>query len=1508
MDDPRKRLLAVRKANPSVRLSAAPKQTNAGSVTIVAAQKQPELQVRSGAPTNHVIAGVRGAAPSRPAPQFNLQRGLDALVRSPGEAVGKFTGALSDIAYGATEKIKDQALIGQKVGTTRATVASNADRFRQFADEDFKSGKITQQEHAARIAKVNNTTSQFKRDLAAAQVEHGDTYNPDEAALSVAATAAGGPGVISRVLGNLKGSVQGAFNVLRPSAKNANLSVAQSVAQETSPQVIKNTLRVDDSVANYLAQESNPEVIDSVIKSLQVDPNIKLPDNIRKRLEEEGVSRVERSDTDYGAEYQDGTIRFRSQEDVTESAAYHELGHHIFKTRLTPEERQLFKDIKGEAYTKSRGRKGYSEEDLISEDFSDFIQKALTGRIGEVPKSVRTVIAKYAKVAETESIPVTIPKGDRDAIIAAGGKPIGAGDLSKLAKNSFENDPTGVKPGGIERAAGEIDNGSAKPVRYRTTEEGDVVIEDGRHRIEAARQNGVDDFPTEDVTDLYKNAAAPAAKEGDLTEQAVAAGNAKALTGVGDVAEATTKATQPAPESASKGIKFRDPATRKQFERTYDDVEAEVTKLKELPEQTPDVKRRTKNLETKLAKYRSENAKFAFPDADADVQVEIQRVMDELAGASRLYNKAKKSESQELAQKAAAGREMYAQKGGGEAGFQAKLGSLKGERSKSTFQPIQADAATQTKILDDIEASNLRDYEKLNTQNAIRKIWGANPEKPTKSDITNLRKYFGDEFGDTVQKAVDDAGGDKTWRDHLVDIAGIPRAAMASFDMSMGLRQGGQVAVSHFKEWSNANVESAKYVANTKYFEKEMKAITNDDAFELMDSKLGIRLPAVYGDSDEIMASAHILERVPVYGRGIAASDRAYSGGLTKLRYNLAKQVINSHGGVDEFAKKFSDKEMKDIGEVINTSTGSGGKPGGFAERHMTTLATTLFAPRLWASRLNSLNPVYYARLSPVARTEALKNIGSFLALTGTIVGIAKAAGQTVEMDPRSSDFMKIKAGNTRYDIMGGLQQNIVFFARMLTGEKKNSASGEIQTLGDGYGKPNRFDLAVDMLGNKLNPLLGYAKRLTEKQADGTDKFGEEVNPVAEFANLFIPLGVQGLVDTIDDTGDIVKSIAMNIPSFVGIGVQTYGDTKTKETAEDGSFKGEITDDMVLNDDGTPILDDKGRPVKAKFEDGASDLEKKALKDDKKKAALTSQYKRELSRDDQALLKLDEEQLDKYLKDGDITQEQYDNVAEIRQKIKNLDGVKQEDGLTSQEARRFYEKFNSLSKKKQEEWLKGEASANSKKLAERLNKERVEGIAEFKPSQKLAKLYADYEQKLNTMENATELDRRNAAKKFQVAARKLNESPEVNDLFAEGGSVDTKTLIEEGKITREQLEAAIALDNELYTSGLTGSLKFSKKFRGVYGFGAPSSKGGSGSGGGGASGGSVKHENQHLSTLVRSNSTKASAVPKFSSRRRGAPSPIKFKAPAGAIPDGGGGAISIAPFETTSVSQLRKNL
>ena len=73
-------------------------------------------------------------------------------------------------------------------------------------------------------------------------------------------------------------------------------------------------------------------------------------------------------------------------------------------------------------------------------------------------------------------------------------------DLLK-AKNLLT--PTTEKPGSVMRQMNEMANGRYEPVKVRSVGK-DLIIEDGRHRIEAARQLGTKELLVEDVTKLYE--------------------------------------------------------------------------------------------------------------------------------------------------------------------------------------------------------------------------------------------------------------------------------------------------------------------------------------------------------------------------------------------------------------------------------------------------------------------------------------------------------------------------------------------------------------------------------------------------------------------------------------------------------------------------------------------------------------------------------------------------------------------------------------------------------------------------------------------------------------------------------------------------------------------------------------------------------------------------------------------------------------------------------------------
>jgi hypothetical protein len=127
-------------------------------------------------------------------------------------------------------------------------------------------------------------------------------------------------------------------------------------------------------------------------------------------------------------------------------------------------------------------------------------------------------------------------------------------------------------------------------------------------------------------------------------------------------------------------------------------------------------------------------------------------------------------------------------------------------------------------------------------------------------------------------------------------------------------------------------------------------------------------------------------------------------------------------------------EHFRALAEWINTSTGRGSY--GSLNCYAPTASALLFAPRLVKSRFDMLNPVRYAKMPKEVRVMAMKDMIKFVGATTALLTLAKMGGASVSLDPRSSDFGKIKIGNTRIDPWGGFAQVAKFIAQVSSGQR----------------------------------------------------------------------------------------------------------------------------------------------------------------------------------------------------------------------------------------------------------------------------------------------------------------------------------------------------------------------------------------------------------------------------------------------------------------------------------------
>lgn len=466
----------------------------------------------------------------------------------------------------------------------------------------------------------------------------------------------------------------------------------------------------------------------------------------------------------------------------------------------------------------------------------------------------------------------------------------------------------------------------------------------------------------------------------------------------------------------------------------------------------------------------------------------------------------------------------------GEAGYHAQLGALKGELPKANFESIRGQV-TQPDIdglFNKVEQSGLTPYEKVTAKTGLAKLLGAGGGTvPQRGELDLLNQVFPPEF---TQAVLDQ----RSTFQKLFSLAqgglNLPRAIMATADFSAPLRQGAFL-IGRPKQWIPAFKEQFKYFASPKAYEGLQQNIKARPTYPMM-REAGLSLTdtsPVMGSREEMFMS-NLTEKIPGFGKIAAGSNRAYSGFLNKLRADVFDDLV---GSAQKQGVKVEGKTLQDIGNFVNTATGRGNL--GALQRAAPLLNGALFSPRLVASRVNLLNPVYYAKLDPFVRKEALKSLMTFGGTALTTMGLAKLAGAQVGSDPRSSDFGKIKVGNTRYDVLGGFGQYIKLAAQLTTGQIVSSTTGKTMTLGEGYKPMTRKDILTRFFESKESPVASFVTGLLT----GQDSIGNKFQATPEVISRFIPLIAQDAYDLVKEHG--VAGLPMTVPGVFGVGTQTYG-------------------------------------------------------------------------------------------------------------------------------------------------------------------------------------------------------------------------------------------------------------------------------------------------------------------------------------------------------------------------------
>ena len=280
-----------------------------------------------------------------------------------------------------------------------------------------------------------------------------------------------------------------------------------------------------------------------------------------------------------------------------------------------------------------------------------------------------------------------------------------------------------------------------------------------------------------------------------------------------------------------------------------------------------------------------------------------------------------------------------------------------------------------------------------------------------------------------------------------------------------------------------------------------------------------------------------LLEKVPFVQR----SQDVYSLGLANSRLRAGKDIYTSMHAAGK-----TTQEIQDVLDTMLAITGRGKLPGSLAA-HTRALSLLFYAPRLFAAHVQVPLTLLTGGTghSAAARWYAGKALLRGTGMAAGMLGLAAAADLAVELDPRSSDWGKVKIGNTRVDVTGGYGPLIRFFSRI---SSQGATEAGVPGFKGGYKNPlgEVSDLDVrnaveSIIESKLSPTAGLIFDIQQGKTFTGEKLRADWDVVKREAyNRGVPLIVQSMVDAYRQGGGDLAQMALASSEFVGFSAQSY--------------------------------------------------------------------------------------------------------------------------------------------------------------------------------------------------------------------------------------------------------------------------------------------------------------------------------------------------------------------------------
>ncbi|MFL6282751.1 MAG: M15 family metallopeptidase [Pyrinomonadaceae bacterium] len=353
--------------------------------------------------------------------------------------------------------------------------------------------------------------------------------------------------------------------------------------------------------------------------------------------------------------------------------------------------------------------------------------------------------------------------------------------------------------------------------------------------------------------------------------------------------------------------------------------------------------------------------------------------------------------------------------------------------------------------------------------------------------------------------------------DRALDVLGIPKAVMASGDLSAPGRQGIIFLLTKPFRSAQATGDMLRAITAAGH-ENVLRGMAEHPKFGLAQDS-GLYL-ANFGAGEEVFGGT-VARHIP----GVKVSDRTFETFLDSQRLRVfndfADELI-----ADGITPATHPEEFQSLASWVNKATGRGDL--GRFDKLSRVGNALMFSPKLAVSRYQILSPTTYLKMTPAARKIAMRKMLQFTGTLGGLLGAAHFAGADITLDPRSSDFGKIVVGKTHVDLSGGNAYMVRFLTRFAQATYRAATGAQMKT------NETPAALAAQFLRSKLSP----AASLAVDAATGKTMEGEPFTWKGAAFERFVPLFAQDLTDAMEQEGWMGAIHAA--PSGLGFGVNTY--------------------------------------------------------------------------------------------------------------------------------------------------------------------------------------------------------------------------------------------------------------------------------------------------------------------------------------------------------------------------------